>query len=304
MIEQSVGVLGVGRLGSDVAFTLAERDLCNIVLYDKDTERAEYLASDLSDTLFGHAYNRRVSWVNEARALAECSVILVAAGARRDAGTSAAELFRENRSIAQEMAQAFVGSSNLFVVASEPVDLMTAELARALKLPPSRVMGIGGVVDAYRVRHALGEALTVRPGYIRSHVIGPHDSDVSIVWDFTNINGVSIRDIADPDVLATVEREISSDQRLTEMNVSMSRYTPAIACLELLRSLVKDDRRILSVTMPWHNVLGISDVAMSVPAVVGRFGAERAVPPKLDRAARERLERIAGRLASALQGDA
>ncbi len=304
MIEQSVGVLGVGRLGSDVAFTLAEHDLCDIVLYDKDPERAEYLASDLSDTLFGHAYNRRVSWVREARGLTRCGVILVAAGARMDAGVSTAELFRENRSITAEIAETFVGSSNLFVVASEPVDLVTAELARALKLPPSRVMGIGGVVDAYRVRHSLGEALSVRPGYIRSHVMGPHNSDVSIIWDYTSINGISIRNIAEPEVLTDVERELGSDERLTEMNVSTSRYTPAIACLELLRSLVKDDRRILSVTMPWHNLLGISDVAMSVPAVVGRFGAERAVPPELDRPARDRLERIAGGLASVLSGDA
>jgi malate/lactate dehydrogenase len=304
MIEQSVGVLGVGRLGSDVAFTLAEQDLCDIVLYDKDPERAEYLASDLSDTLFGHAYNRRVSWVHDVRGLAGCSVILVAAGTRRDTGISTAELFRQNRSIAAEMADAFIGSSNLFVMASEPVDLMTAELARALRLPSSRVMGIGGIVDAHRVRHALGEALSVRPGYIRSHVIGPHDSEVSIIWDYTSINGVSIRDIAKPELLGEVERALASDVRLTEMNVSTSRYTAAIACLELLRSLVKDDRRILSVTVPWHNLLGISDVAMSVPAVIGRFGAERAVPPKLDGPARDRLERIAGSLASALSGDA
>jgi len=66
MIEQSVGVIGIGRLGSDVALTLAERDLCNLVLYDRVTEKAEYLASDLTDTPFGHVYNSRW-WSRPAR---------------------------------------------------------------------------------------------------------------------------------------------------------------------------------------------------------------------------------------------
>ncbi|TVQ27855.1 MAG: hypothetical protein EA382_02860, partial [Spirochaetaceae bacterium] len=279
MSEQSVGVLGVGRLGSDVAFTLAERDLCDIVLCDTDRERAEYLASDLTDTSFGHIYNRRVSWVDDISGLAQCSVVLIAAGARRQPGATTGELFDQNRRVAREVADALVGSSALFVVATEPVDLMTAELARLLRLPPSRVMGIGGVVDSLRVRSALGETLSVGPDYIRAHVVGPHSSEAVIVWDYSSINGIPVRSIAAAADLEAIEATFrsESDARLAQMNESFSRYTPAMACLELLRSIVKDDRRVLSVTIPWVDVLGISGVAMGVPAVIGRFGAERPV---------------------------
>ena len=304
MSEQSVGVLGVGRLGSDVAFTLAERDLCDIVLYDTDRERAEYLASDLTDTSFGHVYNRRVSWVDDISGLAQCSVVLVTAGARRAPQTTAGQLFGQNRQIAREVADALTGSSTLFVVATEPVDLMTAELARLLRLPPSRVMGIGGIVDSFRVRSELGNVLSVGPDYIRAHVVGPHDSDAEIVWDFASIKGSPVRSIATDADLAAVEAAFrtDSDARLVQMTESFSRYTPAMACLELLRSIVKDDRRVLSVTMPWVDVLGISGVAMGIPAVVGRFGAERPVAPDLDGDARSRLEQCAKRLAAMMEG--
>lgn len=306
MTEQSVGIVGVGRLGSDVAFTLAERDLCDLVLFDTDRDKAEYLASDLTDTSFGHVYNRRVSFVREARELASCGVILVAAGARREAGTPADELFGRNLAIIDEMAEAFVGSSNLFVVATEPVDLMTEALARALNLPASRVMGIGGVVDSYRVRHALGDALAVNPDYIRTHVIGPHDEEASIVWDCTSINGVPVAAVGSAETLAGVEKTFAADAeaRLSQMSETYSRYTPSMACLELLRSLVKDDRRVLSVTIPWSGIMGISGVAMSIPAVIGRFGAERPIPPGLNKPALDKLKRSAGRLATALQGGA
>lgn len=173
MTEQSVGVIGVGRLGSDVAFTLAERDLCDIVLYDKDPDRAAYLASDLSDTSFGHEYSLRVSWSANLEELSRCSVILIAAGDRAADVSDQEELFNRNRAIAREVAETFVGSSTLFVVASDPIDLMTAELTRLLKLPSSRVMGVGGVVDSFRVRHAIGETLSYNPDIVRSHVIGP-----------------------------------------------------------------------------------------------------------------------------------
>lgn len=295
MSEQSVGVIGVGRLGSDVAFTLAEHDLCDVLLFDVDRERAEYLASDLSDTSFGRSYSRRVSWVSSLEELTGCDVAFVSAGRRIGPDNQVEALFESNRPIAEEIARAFVGSSTLFVVATEPVDLMTAELARLLKLPPARVMGIGGVVDAYRVRHAVGEALSVNPDYIRSQVIGPHTHDVEILWDYTTVNGVPVRRLTTEDRLSHITESLANeaDSRLLLMTGSMSRYTPAMASLELVRVLATDNRRVLSVTIPWVGVLGITGVAMSVPCVVGRFGAERPVVPDVSEESAKRLAGIA-----------
>ncbi|MFP4430991.1 MAG: lactate/malate family dehydrogenase [Spirochaetaceae bacterium] len=304
MREESVGIIGVGRLGSDVAFTLAERDLCDIVLYDKEPDRAEYLASDLSDTSFGHVYNRRVIWTDTLRELSRCSVILVAAGARAEEHSSPEALFRENRGIAEEIATTFVGSSNLFVVASEPVDLMTAELTRLLRVPPSRVMGIGGVVDSYRVRSVFAEALSLNPDFVVSQVIGPHGGDATVLWEFSSVNGVSLRQLAEEELLDRALSELKSDTdaHLRQMSKTTSRYTPAMACLELLRSLVLDDRRVLSVTMQWPGILGISGIAMSVPCVVGRFGAERPILPSLDATTHGKLKESAETLAAVLRG--
>jgi malate/lactate dehydrogenase len=306
MREESVGIVGVGRLGSDVAFTLAERDLCDILLYDKDPDRAEYLASDLSDTAFGHVYNRRVTWTDTLGELSRCSVILVAAGARAEEHPSPEALFRKNRGIVEEIAATFVGSSNLFVVASEPVDLMTAELNRLLKITPSRVMGIGGVVDSYRVRSVFAEALSLNPDFVVSQVIGPHGGDATVLWEFSSVNGVPLRELAEQELLDRSLSDLGTDTEthLRQMTKTTSRYTPAMACLELLRSLVLDDRRVLSVTMQWAGIMGISGVAMSVPCVVGRFGAERPILPPLDAAAREKLETSAEALAAVLRGDA
>ena len=284
MNDHSVGIIGVGRLGADVAFTLAERDLCDITLYDADTERAAFLASDLTDTSFGHVYNRRVGSVDTLVGLTRCDVVFISAGSRPAPGAQPAAVYEANRPIAAEIARAFVGSSTLFVVATEPVDLMTAEMVRVLRLPPSRVLGIGGVVDSFRARYLIGEAMSVNHEYVGSQVVGPHTDAATIIWEYTSVNGVPIRSLASPDQLEAIERSLADESRSRQRDLAAtaSRYTPAMASLELLRAIVKDDRRMLSVTMQWAPTPEYPGVAMSVPALVGRFGTERILAPPLD----------------------
>jgi malate dehydrogenase len=302
MNERSIGIIGVGKLGSDVAFTLAERNLAQVLLFDKDREKAEYLASDLSETAFGSGYTTGVSAVERMSDLTRCDVILIAAGRRREAEDKAEALFKQNRALMKEVAEVFTGSSTLFVVASEPVDLLTAELVRLMKLPFSRVLGLGGVLDAYRVRHLLGESMQINPDYIRNQVLGPHDSTVLPLWDFTSVNGIPVRSVVGQEVLQKIEEEMAADTGSGVPPGSSSRYTPAMACLDLLDALLRDDRRILSTTVMWDNILGVSGVALAVPCVVGRLGAERIVVPEVDETGRRAITDAATKYATILKG--
>lgn len=306
MSERTVGIVGVGRLGSDIAFSLAERDLCNVVLFDQEPDRARYLAADLTDTSFGHVYNRRVSWVESLTDLSGSDVILITAGQRRTPGMTTTDLYRANRAVIHQLSVACSGSSALFVVCSEPVDLLTTELFRALNRPAARVMGIGGMIDSIRARSAIADATSLNPNSIRSHVVGSHGADAQILWDFSSINGVPIREVIAADVPAAVDQVFRSqaEARLQQMTESFSRYMPAVAAVELLRALVTDDRRILSVTVPWNHTLGIADAAMSAPVVVGRLGAERIVLPSLSKPTVAMLRDTAAKLEAIVQGAA
>lgn len=306
MLDQSVGVIGVGRLGSDVAFALAEQDLCDIVLYDQEPRRAEYLATDLSDTSFGRVYNRRIRCVSRMSDLSDCDVILVAAGARLGPDASEATVYEKNKLIITEIADALIGSSSIIVMAGEPVDLMTSQLRHTLKVPQARVLGIGGIVDAFVARNAIGDALDVSPDYIRTHVVGPHGGGAQLVWRYTSINGIPIDQIADADQIKAIEKHAlqSLNERLVRLDQSNSRYAPAMASIELIRSIVRDDRRILSVTVDVEECYGVSGMAMSVPCVIGRFGAERLIPPELDSAARKAIQDAAASHKKLLAGGA
>lgn len=285
---------------------LAERDFARILLYDRDRERAQYVASDLAETVFSGGYTRRVSSVSSMRDLAGCDVILISAGRSHEClegdPPTPEELFRDNRALVKEIAETFTGSSTLFVVASEPVDLLTAELVKTMRLPFSRVLGLGGVLDSYRIRHILGEKMQFNPDYIRSQVVGPHDASLIPLWDFTSINGIPIRSIVDESILTQAEETFTLGCEDHTLDSVPSRYTPAMACADLLDSIVRDDRRILSTTVVWENVLGVSGVAMSIPCVIGRLGAERIVVPELNEAHQRRITNAAATYGAILEG--
>ena len=284
---------------------LAERDLVRVMLYDRDPDTARYLASDLAETLFGGGYTTRISAVEQMSDLARCDVILLAAGERRDRFSDASAvkpLFEANLPLLREMAETFTGTSSIFVIASEPVDLLTAELARMLRLPFSRVLGVGGVLDAYRLRYLLSEAMQFNPDYIRSQVIGPHDHRVLPLWDYTSINGVPIRSIVEPELLARLEKTMEENTGVAVRPGSSSRYAPAIACVDLLDAILRDDRRILSATVLWETSPGASAVAMGVPCVIGRLGAERIIVPRLSGTAQTMIDEAARSYGEILKG--
>lgn len=288
MKNPEVGIVCAGRLGSDIAFMLTENDLCDVVLFDEDHDRARYVAGDLQDTAIGREYTTRVRWSTDLADLYSAEIIVVAEGSGpTDKATSddtRAELFANNRAIGDKVAESFLGASALFLVATEPIDLMTAYITSRLHLPPQRVLGLGGLLDSLRLRFLIGETLGVNPAYVHAQVAGPHDQDAVILWDFCAVNGISIHDLSTPDQRSTIERRFAEDVTDTakQGRGETSRYAPAIAAYELLRTLVKAGRNVHSVTMQWGNGLGEAPAAMSVPAVIGQLGAERHFLPKLD----------------------
>jgi len=289
MHNRRIGVIGAGRLGSDVAFLLAEDDLCEVVIYDEQVPRAEYLAGDLRDTAIGREYSTQIRWTADMRTLSACDIIVVATGRPLHADDDPFEVFESNRAISAEIADVLSGSSAVFVVGTEPVDLMTSALGIDMHLPPGRVLGLGGLVDSYRARFLIGDVLSVNPQYVQAHVAGPHSSEARILWQFCSVNGIAVSD------LLSGEQEREIDERFARNAApqapsqtgsgAVSRYTSAVACRDALRTLVKEGRNVLSVTIRWEHILEGTPAAMSAPVVVGQLGGEHVELPGLDDAA-------------------
>ena len=305
MHSRRIGIIGAGHLGSDVAFLLAEDDLCEVVIYDQQGSRAEYLAGDLRDTAIGREYSTQIRWTADMRSLSDCDIIVVAAGRPLLANDDLFEVFESNRAISTEIANVLSGSSAVFVVGTDPVDLMTSTLGIDMQLPPGRVLGLGGLVDSYRARFLIGDALAVNPQYVRAHVAGPHSAEARILWQFCSVNGISVSDLLSGDQTREIEeqfeRNAAPQAPSRPGSGAISRYTAAVACLDVLRTLVKEGRNVLSVTIRWDQILEKTPAAMSAPVVVGRLGGEHIELPELEQAAESTFTERARVYAAALE---
>lgn len=268
---------------------LTEDDLGELTLYDIDRDRAHYLARDLRDTALERQYSTRVHFAENLGELHGSDIVIISAGRGYLPQEDAATLFRENSGVVDAVAKSFVGSSAIFVVATEPVDLMTTAIGEALKIPPSRVLGLGGLVDSYRLRYLISETIGTSPKYIQAQVIGPHDEDAKIIWEFCSVNGISILELTTEEQRNEIAARFAQNDMSTDN--SPSRYAPAVACLELLRTIVKPGRNVHTVTLRWGPNRGMPEGAMSVPVLVGQVGAEHPIVPKLSEAFRSLLEK-------------
>lgn len=290
MHSRRIGIIGAGRLGSDVAFLLAEDDLCEVVIYDEQVPRAEYLAGDLRDTAIGREYSTQIRWTADMRTLSACDIIVVAAGRPLRADDDPFEVFESNRAVSTEIAEVLVGSSAVFVVGTDPVDLMTSALGIDMQLPPGRVLGLGGLVDSYRARFLIGDALSVNPQYVQAHVAGPHSAEARILWQFCSVNGIAVSDLLSEEqtreIAERFKQNAAPQAPSRPGSGAISRYTSAVACLDVLRTLVKEGRNVLSVSIRCEHILEGTPAAMSAPVVVGQLGGEHIELPGLDEQAR------------------
>jgi L-lactate dehydrogenase len=188
-----VAIVGLGDVGATLAYTLQLSGLAReIVLVDIDRKRAEGEALDLNHGLFFTPPVRL--YAGEYEDCEGASVVVVAAGARQKSGETRLQLVQRNgricKSIAKEVG-AYAGNA-IFLVTTNPVDVMTYVVLKTCGLQPNRVIGSGTVLDSARFRYALSEKCGVDARNVHAYVVGEQgDSEVRL-WSSVNISGVPL----------------------------------------------------------------------------------------------------------------
>jgi L-lactate dehydrogenase len=225
-----------------------------------------------------------------------CDAVVITAGRGGKPGQSRLDLLRDNAAIARDIGARLAGTRGVIVVVTNPVDILTQLVVEASGLPPSRVIGTGTMLDTARLRQVLGRELRLEPRSIHAYVIGEHGDSEVVLWSSTEIGGRRLRTVPSWDrdrepVLASEVRCAASEiiARKGATNHAIGLVTAA-----LLRWILRGERRVLTVSRV-HAVpeLGLADVALSLPTVVGRDGATDVIVPEMDETERDALRRSA-----------
>mgnify|MGYP005812581865 CR=1 FL=1 len=300
MPGRRVAIVGTGWVGSSVAIsTLHAGAADELWLCDARAAIAEGEAMDL-----GHGasfYPRAAVRTCEPGEIRDADVVVVAAGRNGTPGQSRLELLRENARIVDGFGRLLAGSAAIVVMVTNPVDVLTLVMQRASGLAPERVLGTGTMLDTARLRQAVGRELAIDPRSVHAQVLGEHGDSEVAVWSTAMAGGLHLR--AWPGWRPGLEDALALEVRRAAYEIiarkGATNHAIGLVTATLLQSLLRDGRRVLTVSRVHDGVPGFEGVALSLPAVVGRDGAPRVLLPELDEAERAALARSAAVLRDA-----
>jgi L-lactate dehydrogenase len=307
MAGSQVSVVGAGHVGSAVANALVLLRACDrVVLFDRDSARAEGEAWDIADAIPLLAEMEILPSADYAD-LSGSEVVVVTVGATRAAGESRLDVLGANAGVIAGVVRELdrVSPDAVVILVSNPVDVLTRVAIEASARPAHLLMGSGTVLDGARLRHRLGELLGVEKEDVHVYVVGEHGDSSFPVWSSVTVGAIRLEDFKRPESgsLSELENELTTSTRRRGLGIherkGFTSYGVAAAVARLVRAVVRDEKRIFMVSVPALEEYGIGDVVLSLPCVIGRAGVERQLPLTLSEDEQRLLKRSAAVLDTA-----
>jgi L-lactate dehydrogenase len=296
-----VGVVGAGMVGSTAAYAMTLQGVCTeMVLVDLDHKLAVAQARDI---LHATPFARPTSVsAGDYADLAGAAIVVVAAGVSQRPGETRLALLDRNARVFHNVIPAILrhAPGAILVIATNPVDVMTQIATRIAQLPPGRVIGTGTILDTARFRALLGEELGVSTASIHAYVLGEHGDSEVLVWSDARAGGVPLAAFAaqlgrpmDAAARARIDDGVRRAAYAIIEGKGATYYGIGAGIARLARTILRDERAVLTVAALTADVEGVPEVAISLPRVVGLDGAGEALAPSLDDGERAALKRSA-----------
>lgn len=293
-----VTIIGAGNVGATVALSLAQRDfLKEIVLVDIKSGVAEGKGLDIWQCAPVHGFSTRVVGVtDDYQATAGSDLVVITSGVPRKPGMSRDDLIEVNARIVKSVAERSVKYSPeaIFLVVSNPLDVMTYCTWKATGIPHHRVFGMAGVLDTARFRAFIAEALNCSPKDIQTMILGGHGDTMVPLPRYTTVSGIPITELLDKETIdRLVERTRYGGGEIVNLLGTSAWYAPGVSVAQMVEAILKDEKRILPCCVWLSGEYGLKDIYIGVPAKLGRAGVEQVIELQLTEEERQQLYRSA-----------
>ena len=281
--RMKVGIIGGGGIvGSSAGFALQLGGIVHeIVIVDANADLADGQALDM---LHGTAaIADQVIHAGGYEAIVDADVICITAGLRRKPDESRLALINRNvelfGSILASIKSKGLRSDSIVLVVSNPVDILTHYAERELGLPKGHVIGLGTLLDTLRFRSLLAMNLKAASTQVSAIIIGEHGDSMVPVWSSASIAGLPLEKYPGytPQLGADVfQRAKTSGAEMIKKKTGAG-FAVCVSIAEVIHAIALDRKRVLPVSTVLTGAYGLRNVAISVPTVVGRRGAEQII---------------------------
>ena len=276
-----IAIVGAGTVGASFAYTLLLSGLAaEIVLIDKDRARA---TGEVMDLNYAVPFARQTEIrTGDLRDTADAAITVICAGLRQKPGQSEMDLLAHNSRVIKEIVPEIAEQNpeGIILVATNPVDVLTYGAWKLSGLPRRQVLGVGTATDSARFRYLLGSHFHVDPHSVHAYVMGSHGAMEFPAWSSANIAGVPIREMCGAhSCKSSVLDEIFNQTREANDGIidykGSSCYAIAAALTRIVASILRNEKRVFTVSTVLQREYGVSEVALSVPTVIAARGVER-----------------------------
>ena len=308
--NRKAAIIGCGFVGSASAFSLMQSGLFSeLVLIDANREKAEGEALDIAH---GIPFARQMKiYAGDYDDIMDSAVIIVTAGANQKPEETRLDLVHKNvnifKSIIPEIAKR--DYQGILLIVANPVDILTYTALKLSGMPENRVIGSGTVLDTARLKYRLGEHLSVDSRSVHAFIVGEHGDSEIAVFSSANVSGIPLNRFCE--MRGHFEHEAATRRIAEEVKNSAyeiiakkhaTYYGIAMSVKRICEAIVRDEKSILPISSMMHGEYGISDVALSMPAIVGKDGIETRVPISLNGEEEAKLKDSADTLKKVIEG--
>ncbi|QCJ43468.1 L-lactate dehydrogenase [Bacillus sp. S3] len=280
-----VALIGTGFVGSSYAFALLNQGITEeLVLIDLNKDKAEGDVMDLNHGL-PFAPSRTKIWYGDYSECAEADLVVITAGANQKPGETRLDLVEKNTRIFKVVVEEIMstGFDGIFLVATNPVDILTYAVWNFSGLPKERVIGSGTILDTARFRFLLGEYFDVDTRNVHAYIIGEHGDTELPVWSHADIAGTSIskwtknKDGFNHQDLDKIFLNVRDAAYHIIQRKGATHYGIAMGLVRLTKAILENENSVLTVSAYLDGEYGQSDIYIGVPAIVNRKGIRQIV---------------------------
>jgi len=296
-MKNKVSIIGAGMTGSTTAHWLAEREIADLVLVDVVEGMPQGKCLDLQQAMPIIGKDVTIVGANDFDATTGSDIIVITAGLPRKPGMSRDDLLTANAEIVRTATEGTIKLSPdaIYVVLTNPLDVMAYLTLKLSKLPPERVVGQAGILDSARMRALVGMELGVSVENIHCYVLGGHGDEMVPLTRHSNVAGTPLRELLSPDRLeAIVNRTRKGGGEIVSLlKTGSAYYAPSLAITQMVDAILKDKHLIVPASAYMHGEYGLKDIFFGVPVQLGRNGIEKIVEYSLDDEERVVLQKSA-----------
>lgn len=309
--KRKVVIVGTGMVGMSYAYSLLNQSICDeLVLIDVNKERAVGEAMDLNHGL-AFANSSMTIYAGEYGDCRDADIVVISAGVAQKPGETRLDLLKRNGAVFRSIIEPVTASgfNGIFLVATNPVDIMTRITCVLSGFNPRRVLGSGTALDTARLRYLLGDYLKADPRNVHAYVMGEHGDTEFVPWSQALLATRPILDLLESEGkeeyksrLDGIEEEVRTAAYKIIEAKKATYYGIGMALTRITKAILGDEHSVLTVSAMLRGEYGQRDVYTGVPCIINQNGVQRILPLSLTEEELEKLEQSCRVLRESFEG--